>query len=843
MMMNQEATLVSHLRNRAIIAALYVRRRSQPFDASPLLCGVDSNSRPSGIFPMRRLTVAFLLISAVATVDATEKSPCPGTDCAQIDRFFSTEVWPKVAVSECLKCHKQSGDAEETRLVLHDLSRVPEAERVEARQHNRNAFLRIALIFENDQSLLLEKVTGGLDHGGDVVLEKDSAGFRILADFVRQVKSPQTIPGNDYVDQDTRDFFKDVVMLNDRRLLRRATLSLAGRLPTKAELEAVTTVGRTSQFVSKTTQPGDGPEVRHPNHDAFASILDTVMQEDAFYDRLREGFNDIFLTLGVDGNPDQTVLSYEHFEKTRGWYQKFDLSHIKDEKERRQAGYKLANDYRAALLGEPMKLIEHIVRNDRPFTEIVTADYIMVSPYTARGYGIFDKVKDQFDDPEDALEYIPVTLKALKGRSPREDQESATGFYPHAGLLSTFQYLSRYPTTETNRNRLRARMYYEHFLGVDVLELAARVSDAAAVTAKFETPTMEASECVVCHKTLDPVAGLFQDYWRFDRNFAIYGRRKDGWFTDMFTAGFEGEDLPAEDRWRALQWLGQRTAKDPRFARTMVAHAYYLLTGRRPLLAPKDLEDPLYGAKRRAFQAQQREIDAIATRFAKANFNFKQAIKDWVLSDFYRADGLASAAEISDRFAELEDIGVVRMLSPEQLERKVAAVFGQPWGRLTEQTAMLYGGIDSKEVTERAVDPSGAMGAIQRTLANDVACRNVSLDFSRPASERILFPDVEPDVLPGVSPESDQRIRSAIVHLHGRVLGRYDDADSVQVTRTFELFAGVVADAKARGRFDETEIWSCRQGLKSPVPDPHYTVRAWRAVVTYLLRQHEFLYE
>ena len=58
-------------------------------------------------------------------------------------------------------------------------------------------------------------------------------------------------------------------------------------------------------------------------------------------------------------------------------------------------------------------------------------------------------------------------------------------------------------------------MYYQHFLGVDVLELAARVSDAAAVTAKFKVPTMEASECVVCHKTLDPVAGLFQDYWQF----------------------------------------------------------------------------------------------------------------------------------------------------------------------------------------------------------------------------------------------------------------------------------------------------------------------------------------
>ncbi len=778
---------------------------------------------------MRRSALVFIAASVLPAVIAgsltsyaAEQNPCPAADCAELARLFTSEVWPKVAEGECLKCHKQGGDAEETRLVLHDLSRMPEGERGETMRRNLNAFLQIALLSSDDQPLLLAKVTGGLDHGGDEVLKKGSAGFRILDEFVRRVKSPRSIPDSEsVVDQDGTQFFEGVVMLDDRRLLRRATLSLAGRLPTEAELATVAEHGLK----------------------AVPAILDQVMQEDAFYDRLREGFNDIFLTQGVDGNPDQTVLSYEHFEKTRGWYQKFDLSHIEDEKQRRQAGYKLANDYRAALLGEPMKLIEHIVRNERPFTEIVVADYIMVSPYTARGYGIFEKVKDQFTNLEDPFEYIPVTLEALKGRSPSEDQESATGFYPHAGLLSTFQYLSRYPTTETNRNRLRARMYYQHFLGVDVLELAARVSDAAAVTAKFEIPTMQASECVVCHRTLDPVAGLFQDYWRFDRNFAIYGRRKEGWFTDMFTAGFEGEQLPSADRWRSLQWLGQRTAKDPRFASTMVAHAYYLLTGRRPLLPPKDLEDPLYGAKRRAFQEQRRQIEAIATRFVESNFNFKQVIKDWVLCDFYRADALENIADNPQRAAELEDIGVVRMLSPQQLERKVTAVFGQPWGRLTEQTAMLYGGIDSKEVTERAADPSGAMGAIQRTLANDVACRNVALDFSRAASERILFPGIQPDVLPGVSAASDQQIRSAIVHLHQRVLGRYDDPDSGEVKRTFDLFAGVVADANEHGRFDQREIWSCRQGLESPVPDPNYTVRAWRAVVTYLLRQHDFLYE
>jgi hypothetical protein len=128
-------------------------------------------------------------------------------------------------------------------------------------------------------------------------------------------------------------------------------------------------------------------------------------------------------------------------------------------------------------------------------------------------------------------------------------------------------------------------------------------------------------------------------------------------------------------------------------------------------------------------------------------------------------------------------------------------------------------------------------------VANDVACRNVALDFSRTPDRRILFPRIKTDILPGVSPESDEQIRQAIVYLHQRVLGRYDEIDSPEVDRTFELFAGVVADANARGGFEPQEIWSCRQGLEQPVLDPHYTVRAWRAVVTYLLRQQEFLYE
>ncbi|MBI3877291.1 MAG: hypothetical protein HY300_15265 [Verrucomicrobia bacterium] len=687
----------------------------------------------------------------------------------------------------------------------------------------------MARLKEGAQSRLLLKATGKIKHGGKEALKPNSTGYRILADFVRRVNAPPAakLAGALAEDKNAPPFFSGVVMLDDRRLLRRVTLSLAGRLPTEAELAAVT-----SQKLN-----------------ALPAILDAVMKEDAFYTRLREGFNDIFLTLGVDGNPDQSVLSYEHFEKTRGWYQNKELNKeflesITDEKERRQAGYKLANDYRASLLGEPMKLIEHIVRNDRPFTEIVTADYFMVSPYGARGYGIYDEVKAQFKHTDDPLEFIPVKLKALTGRSKGENQDSATGFYPHAGLLSAFQYLTRYPTTETNRNRQRARVYFLHFLGIDVLELAARVSDAAAVSAKFENPTMQASECVVCHKTIDPVAGLFQDYWKFADQ-GVYGKRKGGWFKDMFAPGYEGEDLPESERWRALQWLGERTAKDPRFAVAMVEHAYYILTGRKVLLPPKDLEDPLFAAKRRAYSEQRKQIEAIATRFGATGFNFKQVLKDWVLSDFYRADGLATAVASPARRAELDDLGLVRMLAPEQVERKVAAIFGKGWGRLKHGDGgldMLYGGIDSKEVTERAADPSGAMGAIQRILANDVACKQTALDFSRAPSDRLLFPHIEPEVVPGTA-EADAQIRRAIVHLHKRVLGRFDKPESPEVERTFQLFAGIVGDAAGKKGFEKEEIYSCRQNLVQPVPDPNYTVRAWRAVVTYLMRRQEFLYE
>ncbi len=70
-----------------------------------------------------------------------------------------------------------------------------------------------------------------------------------------------------------------------------------------------------------------------------------------------------------------------------------------------------------------------------------------------------------------------------------------------------------------------------------------------------------------------------------------------------------------------------------------------------------------------------------------------------------------------------------------------------------------------------------------------------------------------------------------------------DIRDAEEIDRSYALFHGIVSEAEQRGQFEPADIYSCRVEREVRVEDPHYTLRAWRAVVTYLLRQHEFLYE
>ena len=167
-----------------------------------------------------------------------------------------------------------------------------------------------------------------------------------------------------------------------------------------------------------------------------------------------------------------------------------------------------------------MELIAYVVERDLPYTEILTADYIMANPMAAEAYG----AATTFADPNDPFEFRPSEIVSYY----RDDESKVSEFslelgtkvtdpgdlstiYPHAGILNTTVFLKRYPTTATNRNRARARWTYYHFLGLDVEKSASRTTDPVAL-ADTNNPTMHNPNCTVCHSVLDPVAGAFQNY-------------------------------------------------------------------------------------------------------------------------------------------------------------------------------------------------------------------------------------------------------------------------------------------------------------------------------------------
>ena len=164
-----------------------------------------SNSHPA---PPTRLTAPASRVSKCPCVSAPSspwppgwsrraargrrKKPYTGAACATaVDDFFEEEVWAKVGVRSCLTCHHKGGDAEESKFVLLDPRKVrgrPATRPCGTTATPSPGWRRVK---EKDQSRMLLKVVGGLDHGGDDVLKPDSAGYRILAEFVRRVNAPR----------------------------------------------------------------------------------------------------------------------------------------------------------------------------------------------------------------------------------------------------------------------------------------------------------------------------------------------------------------------------------------------------------------------------------------------------------------------------------------------------------------------------------------------------------------------------------------------------------------------------------------------------------------------------
>lgn len=739
----------------------------------------------------------------VDAVDPLPNDPVPGDDdCVSMERFFMREVWPKVASPNCAACHNNQGLAASSALILHNEQGY--ADFLERNIESMASFARQRLSDHDNQPRLLLKPTNAVPHDGGTVLAIDSEGYRILEEFVHRVDNPTTC-----ADPPLQDFFEGVVMLEGYPLLRKTTLSLAGRLPTPEEILRIDTEGET----------------------VFEDIVDLILAEEAFIERLKESFNDVFLTDYFFRNSPDGLLYGPHYPDRRWWEALTELTDAERNALRNNARYGLAR--------ESLELIAHIVRNDLPFTQLLTGDYVMVNPYSARSYGVFEQVA--FDDPEDRHEFKPARLPAIPGTGMQGDH------YPHAGILTSYMYLNRYPSTNTNRNRHRAAMFLEQFLATNILEAAPQAIDPTEADHYFN-PVMDSADCTVCHAVIDPIAGAFQNH----NNTGQYRPLNNGWYRDVSSPGFQNILLPPGEMWEGLRWLGELAVQDRRFDIAMVGHVFQLVTGQRPLDFPRDASDPSYYEQLRAYEVQRAFLRDLASDFADADHNLKFAVRALVLSPYFTAHNIAPELLDQTRQNELAALGTARLLHPEALQRKINAVFGDIWrsGNNNMMAAnrylYLYGGIDSDQVTQRLTEPNGVMGGIARFMANDLACTHTARDLNREQADRLLFPTITVDDVPGIDDETDQRIIATIRHLHERILGERYDADHIEIQETFSLFSKLVTDGQRGLEAEDPEYFTrlptaCRGGdLRD---DPLYTIQSWTGVITYLLSSFEFLYE
>src|SRR5690606_7524701 len=133
------------------------------------------------------------------------------------------------------------------------------------------------------------------------------------------------------------------------------------RLPTDAEVGAVTSGG----------EP------------ALEEAVYAMTGEAAFDERLMEAWNDVLLTDRYAPRGRAINLLNE-----TDWPNAADANYdTLDEQTQTRLGLALAR--------EPLALIAHVVREGRPFGEILTADYSLYNPYSASIY----QVDVAFDDP------------------------------------------------------------------------------------------------------------------------------------------------------------------------------------------------------------------------------------------------------------------------------------------------------------------------------------------------------------------------------------------------------------------------------------------------------------
>ena len=418
-----------------------------------------------------------------ATAKSWGLTSADGSDTAE--DVFRRSISEPVVQSKCINCHVSGGASGATRLVFTPAGTDDHV------SFNYRVFEDFLVSVANGAALILDKIKG-VAHGGGTQVP---AGSRLYADMESFL---DLLDASDAPPVTVETLFDTVRMRSNRETLYRAAIILAGRIPTEAEYAAL--------------------------EGGLLASVRGLMTGRGFHDFLIRAANDRLLTDGAEPRLDRRFVNNENEEIRLGGRA---LSHYR-------AGV------RFGAKRAPLELVAHVVENDLPYTEILTANYVMANPQLAIAYGDAS-ANGEFAVADDIHEFRPVRIKGYYPWHAVECEDSGCTVegpelaHPHAGILGTQSLLYRHPTTPTNRNRARARWTYYHFLGVDVERLGPRVLDPSSLVDE-ENPTMHNPACTSCHGILDPVAGTFQHYDEFGFYKAKYGRHS---LPDSYTSALK----------------------------------------------------------------------------------------------------------------------------------------------------------------------------------------------------------------------------------------------------------------------------------------------------------------
>ena len=723
-------------------------------------------------------------------------------------------------LNNCVSCHSSGGQAESTGFVLN----APLSSNKDA-----NFNVLYDYVVANGNKIVL-KGQKKVAHGGGVQLSSSQAV--IMQNFVDYANGAQVCK---VVDTGSAIDVGSISLLSPANTLRSASFKLQGKAPSEAELNSVSSI------------------------DDIDSYLDKYMESDVFYEWLAQSFNDFLLTdFYMPGRNAEDLLNRDDFSERR-WYDRLrDNGDISNNMRR-----DIYESINIAIAREPINLVMHVIKENRPFSEILTADYLLVNPYSARTYGVHIPgftVEDE--DTNTTSELLQENFKVDDLREVKLDG------IPHAGLLTTITYLNRFPSTDTNLDRHRSAKTQLFFFDTDILALASRPIDAVDVIGNSATWTNP--NCTVCHNVMEPISSAFS-------NWDNSGRYRPQWRIDLAPYSREpgisiDHKAPKSAENNLLQWLAGEMVKDDHFARASVKIFYKALFGYEPLKKPAD-DDANYGEALQAYNFEQGILESIKDKFIASGMNAKVVIKALIKSPLYRASGLGVENSVLSK-----NLGQGHLISPEELNRKIYDTMGYYWNRYiyssysdnnntsnhrllnSNEYRTLYGGINSGSISKRVDELNGVMANIQLRMALQMSCFPVSRDFYFDLKDRKLFPYVTSTTEP-ILDGAIADIKKNIQYLHKHILNEDLAINDPEIEATYKLFyetylegkAGIDAGDVSGDLLGECQLhndpvtfeslYSTGRASKRVYQDPNYVIRSWSAVIAYLLSDFKFVYE